>query len=125
MIYRWLRNKSLRFKMYFFVSLFLVLIGALGIAMLLRANSFLKQELITRGAVIVRRLAESHSYQVSLGLADELQPILQEMVATEKGIEYVEITDLRGHVLQTTDGKFHAQSDPAKRPPSYTHLLPS
>ena len=53
-----------------------------------------------RGEVIVRRLAESHSYQVSLGLADELEPILRRIIQTEEGIEYVEFVDAAGRITQ-------------------------
>ena len=72
-----------------------------------------------RGEVIVRLLAESHSYQVSLGLADELQPVLQRIIQTEEGIEYLEFVDAAGRILSTGDGKHLAQSDPGRRPPVY------
>ncbi len=81
------------------------------------AQNSLQQELITRGHVIVRRLAESHSYQVSLGLADELKPIIDKLMQ-EKGIFYVEFDDLDGKVIQTGDGQFKAQSEPPQRRPS-------
>jgi methyl-accepting chemotaxis protein len=112
-------NKSLRFKINIFVGLFIFLMILLGTAMLWLARNSLQKELFQRGAVIVRRLAESHSYQVSLGLADELKPIIDRMMSTETGIEYVEFVDTDGKVIQTGDGKYKAQSDPAKRPPDY------
>ncbi|HET6268420.1 MAG TPA: methyl-accepting chemotaxis protein, partial [Acidobacteriota bacterium] len=113
------RDKSLRYKINSFVGLFIVLMILLGTAMLWLARDSLQKELFQRGAVIVRRLAESHSYQVSLGLADELKPIIDRMMSTEQGIEYVEFVDTDGKVIQTGDGKYKAQSDPAKRPPDY------
>src|SRR4026207_163742 len=113
------RNRSLRFKIRSFVVFFLLLILAMGIAMFLISRRYLKEELIHRGEVIVRRLAESHSYQVSLGLADELEPILRRMIQTEQGIEYVEFVDAAGRVIQTSDGKHFAQSEQQNRPPSY------
>ena len=48
------------------------------------AQKSLEQELNTRGHVIVRRLAESHSYQVSLGLADELKPIIDKLMSEKE-----------------------------------------
>lgn len=90
--------------------------------MLALARDSLQKELFQRGAVIVRRLAESHSYQVSLGLADELKPIIDRMMQTEQGIEYVEFVDVDGKVIQTGDGRFKAQSDPSKRPPEYSNF---
>ena len=116
------RNRSLRFKIRFFVAFFLLLILGMGVAMFLLSRHYLKVELFHRGEVIVRRLAESHSYQVSLGLADELEPILRRMIQTEQGIEYVEFVDAAGRVIQTSDQKHFAQSDVARRPPSYVNF---
>src|SRR5687767_4413789 len=108
------RNQSLRFKIRLFVAFFLLIIVVMGVWMLYLAHHYLKEELMNRGQVIVRRLAESHSYQVSLGLADELEPILQRIIQTEEGIEYVEFVDVAGRIIQTTDGKYKAQSDPGR-----------
>jgi methyl-accepting chemotaxis protein len=119
MTWKWFGTKSLRYKINFFVAIFIVLLIALGALMLALARDSLQKELFQRGAVIVRRLAESHSYQVSLGLADELKPIIDRMMQTEQGIEYVEFVDIDGKVIQTGDGRFKAQSDPSKRPPEY------
>jgi len=113
------RNGSLRFKIRFFVAFFLLLIVAMGVTMFLLSRFYLKDALFRRGEVIVRRLAESHSYQVSLGLADELEPILRRMIQTEQGIEYVEFVDAAGRIIQTSDGKHFAQSNSNLRPPSY------
>ncbi len=113
----WFRNKSLSFKINLLGLTFILILIILGISMYRIAEKSLQQELITRGHVIVRRLAESHSYQVSLGLADELKPIIDKMMS-EKGIWYVEFTDLDGRVIQTGDGQFKAQSDPPQRRPS-------
>lgn len=113
-----LRDKSLRFKVNFFVSLFILLVAGLGIAMYSLAQQSLKQELFKCGEMMVRRLADSHAYQVSLGLADELVPII-DTVMREKGVEYVEFVDTQGKPIHTSDGKFIAQSDPAKRPKAY------
>lgn len=120
MTWKWFGTKSLRYKINFFVGIFIALLFFMALAMLLLARYSLQQELFQRGAVIVRRLAESHSYQVSLGLADELKPIIDRMMQTEQGIEYVEFVDTEGKVIQTGDGRFKAQSDPGKRPPSYS-----
>lgn len=122
MTWKWFGTKSLRYKINFFVGIFIVLLIAMAGSMLWLAKRSLQQELFQRGAVIVRRLAESHSYQVSLGLADELKPIIDRMMQTEQGIEYVEFVDTEGKVIQTGDGKFKAQSDPSKRPPSYANF---
>ena len=89
--------------------------------MLYLAHHYLEEELMNRGEVIVRRLAESHSYQVSLGLADELEPILRRIIQTEEGIEYVEFVDSAGRIISTVDGKHFAQSDPGRRPPAYNN----
>jgi methyl-accepting chemotaxis protein len=113
------RNQSLRFKIRSFVAFFLILIIAMGLTMLYLAHHYLKEELMQRGQVIVRRLAESHSVEVSLGLADELEPILRRIIQTETGIEYVEFIDAAGRIIKTTDGRHKAQSNPAMRPPSY------
>ncbi len=113
----WFRNKSLSFKINLLGLTFILILIILGISMYQIAQKSLQQELITRGHVIVRRLAESHSYQVSLGLADELKPIIDKLMS-EKGIWYVEFVDLDGRVIQTGDGQFKAQSDPAQRRPS-------
>ncbi len=113
------RNRSLRFRIRFFVTVFMLLIISMGITMLALARHYLKQEMIHRGEVIVRRLAESHAFQVSLGLADELEPVLRRMMQTEQGIEYVEFVDAAGRLVQTSDGKHTAQSDLRKRPPAY------
>ncbi len=113
-----LRDKSLRFKVNFFVFLFILLVAGLGIAMFSLAQRSLKQELFKRGEVMARRLADSHAYQVSLGLADELKPIITQ-VMREKGVEYIEFVDAKGNLIQTDDGKFIAQSDPARRPQAY------
>lgn len=119
---KWFSNKSLRFKINLFVSVFLLLLVVMAGLMLILARDRLQKELFQRGAVIVRRLAESHSYQVSLGLADELKPIIDKMMETEKGIEYVEFVDAEGKIIQTGDGKFKAQSDPRMRPPEYSNF---
>jgi methyl-accepting chemotaxis protein len=113
-----LRDKSLRFKVNFFIFLFILLVVGLGIAMFRLAERSLKQELFKRGEVMVRRLADSHAYQVSLGLADELKPIINQ-VMREKGVDYIEFVDTKGNVIHTSDGKFIAQSDPARRPEAY------
>src|SRR5688572_3973851 len=113
------RNQSLRFKIRLFVAFFLSIILVMGITMLYLAHHYLENELMHRGEVIVRLLAESHSYQVSLGLADELQPVLQRIIQTEEGIEYLEFVDAAGRILSTGDGKHLAQSDPGRRPPVY------
>jgi methyl-accepting chemotaxis protein len=113
----WFRNKSLSFKINLLGLTFILILIVLGIWMYEIAQKSLQQELITRGHVIVRRLAESHSYQVSLGLADELKPIIDKLMQ-EKGIWYVEFDDLDGKVIQTGDGQFKAQSDPPQRRPS-------
>ncbi len=118
MVLTWFRNKSLRFKINSLVLIFIVVLIALGVSMFQIAQASLHEELKNRGHVIVRRLAESHSYQVSLGLADELKPIIDKL-KQEKGIEYVEFVDLDGNIIQTGDGQFKAQSDPSKRPPEY------
>ena len=75
-------NQSLRFKIRLFVAFFLVIILMMGLTMLYLAHYYLKHELMNRGEVIVRRLAESHTHQVSLGLADELEPILRRIIET-------------------------------------------
>jgi len=113
-----LRDKSLRFKINFFIFLFILLVAALGAVMFSLAQRSLKQELFKRGEVMARRLADSHSYQVSLGLADELKPIIS-AVMREKGVDYIEFVDAKGSLIQTSDGKFIAQSDPSKRPEAY------
>lgn len=113
----WFRNKSLSFKINLLGLTFILILILLGVWMYRIAQKSLQQELITRGHVIVRRLAESHSYQVSLGLADELKPIIDKLMS-EKGIWYVEFVDLDGRVIQTGDGQFKAQSDPPQRRPS-------
>ena len=113
------RNRSLRFKIRLFVAFFLVILLVMGITTVYLAHDYLKSELMHRGEVIVRLLAESHSYQVSLGLADELQPVLRRVIQTEKGIEYVEFIDAAGRIISTGDGKHKAQSNPLLRPPSY------
>src|SRR5262245_65110857 len=118
---KWFRDKSLRFKINFFVFLSIVLLVGLGLAMFVIADKSLNAELIKRGLLIVRRLAESHSYQVSLGLADELKPIIDKLME-DKGIEYVEFVDTEGRIIQTGDGQFKAQSDPAKRPGAYNNF---
>lgn len=115
---RWFRDKSLRFKINFFVLISIILLIALGISMFVIAEKSLNAELINRGVLIVKRLAESHSYQVSLGLADELKPIIDKLML-DKGIEYVEFVDTDGKIIQTGDGQFKAQSDPSKRPARY------
>ncbi|HJZ11985.1 MAG TPA: hypothetical protein VJ521_07535, partial [Acidobacteriota bacterium] len=117
--FRWFRNKSLRFKINTFVIIFTVLMAGLGITMLWLAYHYLKEELIYRGQLMVRRLAESHAYQVSLGLADELKPIIDRMVATEQGIEYLQFVDPAGNIIHTSDRRFFAESDPARRPAAY------
>jgi methyl-accepting chemotaxis protein len=116
------RNRSLRFKIRLFVAFFLLLILGMGITMLYLARRYLREELVHRGEVIVRRLAESHSYQVSLGLADELEPILRRIIQTEEGIEYVEFVDAAGRIIHTSDGKYRAQSDSRRRPPQYENF---
>ena len=115
---KWFRDKSLRFKINFFVFTSILLLIGLGTAMFYIAEKSLNKELINRGELIVRRLAESHSYQVSLGLADELKPIIDKLML-DKGIEYVEFVDVDGKIIQTGDGQFKAQSDPVKRPADY------
>lgn len=115
---RWFRDKSLRFKINFFVLISIVLLVGLGVAMFIIADRSLNEELINRGVLIVRRLADSHSYQVSLGLADELKPIIDKLMK-DKGIEYVEFVDTEGKIIQTGDGQFKAQSDPSRRPAAY------
>jgi len=122
MTLKWFRDKSLRFKLNGFVIVLALLLTGLGILLLLVARNSLQKELLERGAVIVRRLAESHAYQVGLGLADELNLIIRRMMQTEQGIEYVEFIDTRGKIVQTTDGKFLAQSDPSRRPPAYSRF---
>jgi methyl-accepting chemotaxis protein len=113
------RDRSLRFKIRLFVAFFLLIIVVMGVTMLFLARYYLESELMNRGEVIVRRLAESHSYQVSLGLADELEPILRRIIQTEEGIEYVEFVDVEGNIIRTNDGRYRAQSDAARRPPAY------
>lgn len=111
------KTRSLRFKIYLVLSIFVILLAALGILMLSLARDALEKELIAQGFVIVRRLAESHAYQVSLGLADELHPMLKKMVQTEPGIEYAEFVDIGGRIIRTGDGLYAAQSDSRKRLP--------
>ncbi len=122
MTLKWFRDKSLRFKLNGFVIVLALLLTGLGILLLLVARNSLQKELLERGAVIVRRLAESHGYQVGLGLADELNPMISRMMQTEQGIEYVEFIDTRGKIIQTSDGKFLAQSDPSRRPRAYSRF---
>jgi len=117
------RNKSLRFKFNFLVSVFTLLNSVmLGSVLIFLARYYLREELVKRGEVMVRRLAESHAYQVSLGLADELQPIINRMITMEKGIEYVEFVDATGKIIQTSDGKYRAQGNVKKRPPEYDNF---
>lgn len=118
---KWFRDKSLRFKINIFVLISMVLLFLLGISMFVIAQKSLNIELKNRGQVIVRRLADSHSYQVSLGLADELKPIIDKLMQ-DKGIEYVEFVDTDGRIIQTGDGQFKAQSDAAKRPADYSRF---
>jgi methyl-accepting chemotaxis protein len=114
----WFKNKSISFKINLLVLTFIGLMIALGGVLIWIAYDSLQTELLNRGKVIVRRLAESHSYQVSLGLADELKPIINRLMQ-EEGIKYVEFVDLEGNIIQTGDGQFKAQSDPALRPADY------
>jgi len=90
--------------------------------MLSLAHHYLKQELMQKGEVIVRRLAESHSVEVSLGLADELEPILRRIIETEPGIEYVEFVDASGRIITTSDGRHKAQSNSGRRPSSFAQF---
>jgi methyl-accepting chemotaxis protein len=117
----WFRNKSIRFKINLLVFTFIGLMVALGVVLILISYRSLQTELLNRGQVIVRRLAESHSYQVSLGLADELKPIIIKLMQ-EEGIEYVEFIDPDGNIIQTGDGQYKAQSDPARRPDDYSRF---
>ncbi|PWT92101.1 MAG: methyl-accepting protein [Acidobacteria bacterium] len=115
---KWFANMNLRNKIRFFVGIFFGLMIALGVTMYILAQDSLRKELKNRGIVIVKRLAESHSYQVSLGLADELKPIIDKLMR-DPSIVYVEFVDTNGKVIQTGDGQFKAQSDSNNRPPSY------
>lgn len=119
---KWFRDKSLRFKLNAFVIVLALLLTGQGALLLAVARNSLQKELLQRGAVIVRRLAESHAYQVGLGLADELNAMIKRMTQTEKDVEYVEFVDTNGKIIRTSDGKYLAQSDPSKRPPSYSNF---
>ncbi len=119
---KWFRDKSLRFKLNAFVIVLALLLTGQGALLLAVARNSLQKELLQRGAVIVRRLAESHAYQVGLGLADELNAMIKRMTRTEKDVEYVEFVDINGKIIRTSDGKYLAQSDPSKRPPSYSNF---
>ncbi|HSE41687.1 MAG TPA: methyl-accepting chemotaxis protein, partial [Acidobacteriota bacterium] len=110
---------SLTLKINLLVLTFIGLMIALGGVLIFIAYRSLHSELINRGQVIVRRLAESHSYQVSLSLADELKPIINKLMQ-EEGIKYVEFVDLEGNIIQTGDGQYKAQSDPSQRPQDYS-----
>ena len=118
----WFRNKSIRFKINLLVLTFIALMVALGVVLIVISYRSLQTELLNRGQVIVRRLAESHSYQVSLGLADELKPIINKLMQ-EEGIRYVEFIDPDGNIIQTGDGQYKAQSDPAHRPADYSRFI--